>query len=155
MALLPKGKSIEIFPLPIDGNFGRFKTRDSYEVNYLLSSLPIADAATYLSTAAEAFPFDAISFEEMIQRDIDYRRVQEEIVEDTLECSRQGRVLPPLIVAVVSKDNDRPIVVYDHVERQFEGDAATVGEYRVTYGRDKFTDSAGYRVQRHRSQREH
>jgi hypothetical protein len=139
MAILPKGKSVEVFNLPIDGSFGRFKTRDSYEVNYLLSSLPIADAARTLKTAAEAFPFEAISFEEMIQRDIDHRRVQEEIVEGYLESARDKVVFfPPLIVAVVSKENDRPIAVYDTVTAGFEGDPAGEGIYTLTYGRDKF-----------------
>jgi hypothetical protein len=136
MAVIPKGKRIEIFNLEIDGTFGRFKTRDSYEVNYLLSSIPLADAVDTLSTAAEAFPFESITFEEMIQRDIDSDRVQKEIVEDYLEGAHEKVVFfPPLIVAVVSKENDKPLLVYDKVEPRYDQDN---GLYSVTYGRDKF-----------------
>jgi hypothetical protein len=136
VAVIPKGKRIEIFNLEIDGTFGRFKTRDSYEVNYLLSSLPLADAVDTLSTAAEAFPFESITFEEMIQRDIDSDRVQKEIVEDYLEGAREKVVFfPPLIVAVVSKENEKPLQVYDSVESKYD---KSNGLYSVTYGRDKF-----------------
>jgi hypothetical protein len=139
MALIPKGKKIETFKLPIDGTFGRFKTTESYEVNYLLSSMPLGEAVTILSTAADAFPFAQISFEEMIQRDIDTKRVQKEIVEDYLEGARDKVVFfPPLIVAVVSKENGKPLQVYDSVDFGFEGDPDGEGIFSMVYGKDKF-----------------
>ena len=92
MAKPPK-KEIQIFTDSIDGVFGRFKTAESYEVNYFLCCLSIKDI-NRLSTAASssALEFSRIGFEDMVQRDVDYERVDEKIIKEYL-TKGAGRVL--------------------------------------------------------------
>lgn len=117
----PPSKKIEIFNDSFDGVFGKFKTSESYEVNYILCCLNVDDL-NYLKTASDAFSsaafdFSKISFEEMMQRDVDYERVDEKIIQQYLEKGRE-RVLffPPIIVSIILWDNDAVKDAYDEVD---------------------------------------
>ncbi len=103
------------FNSTIIGNFGSFHTSNSYEVNYLLTSMN-AKQIDDIEVAAEAFKFDQVNFDEMIQREIDERRVNDEIVSEYLEDDlRQALFFPPLIVSVVAFDDDnKPLHRYEH-----------------------------------------
>lgn len=116
MAKNPKSKPSGIFDQKIDGVLGAFATTESYKVQYLLASLKLPRANSCLEIASEAFPFSTIDFEEMVQRDVDYNRVNR-IVNDYL-LKGSGRVLffPPLIVAVVATEQGTPINLYSKVE---------------------------------------
>jgi hypothetical protein len=129
----PPQKEIPVFTDSIDGVFGRFRTTESYEVNYLLCCLNVQDLDR-LSTASSTFEFSKIRFEDMIQRDVDYERVDEKIIQQYLEKGT-GRVLffPPIIVSVIALENDEVKDTYDSVERISIG-----GEVKIIFDRDKF-----------------
>ncbi|MBE0506987.1 MAG: hypothetical protein IBX50_09755 [Marinospirillum sp.] len=101
------------FDFNLMGSFGSFHTKNSYEVNYMLCSMNYKEMKT-LQVAADAFQFSQVSFDEMVQREIDEKRVNNEIVGQYLEDDI-GRALffPPLIVSLVSfDDNDKPVHKY-------------------------------------------
>lgn len=129
----PPGREISSFNQSIDGVFGRFQTSESYEVNYLLCCLNIDDIGK-LSTASSAFEFSNIRFEDMMQRDVDYERVDDKIIEQYLKKGL-NRVLffPPIIVSVVVLENDQIKEVYEEVEYKLVKD-----EIQIVFDRDKF-----------------
>lgn len=135
MAKNPKTKPAGIFDREIDGVVGRFATTDSYGVQYLLCSLKLPRAIDYMDIAAEAFPFSSIDFVEMVQRDVDYARVNN-IVSEYLERGK-GRVLffPPLIVAVVAMEKGRPKDRYKSVDIEYNQE---LQELNYTFDYDKF-----------------
>ncbi|MCL1060686.1 hypothetical protein MK852_00790 [Shewanella benthica] len=110
------------FGSPIIGNFGSFHTRDSFEVNYLLTSMNFKQLDD-IEVASDAFKFEQVNFDEMIQREIDESRVNDEIVTDYLESTlKQALFFPPLIVSIVAFDDDNvPLHKYEnsveHIER--------------------------------------
>ncbi|ANB25582.1 hypothetical protein A6F57_10450 [Alteromonas stellipolaris] len=101
------------FDSSISGTFGSFHTKNSFEVNYLLTSMNYQEL-NKLQVAAEAFDFSQVSFDEMIQREIDTKRVNEEIVGDYLEKDiNQALFFPPIIVSIVAfDDEDKPLHKY-------------------------------------------
>lgn len=115
MAILPSGAQKDVFSVGFDGAYGRFKTAESFELAYLQTSLRPHELA-HLVTASDAFDFRAISFDEIIQRDIDMERVDNELVKKYLEAG-QNRVLffPPILVSIVAIDKGKPVEVYDEV----------------------------------------
>jgi hypothetical protein len=106
----------------ITGYFGSFKTTDSYQIDYLLSSLNLKDLKL-LEIASEAFSFDQVDFEEMVQRDVDPVRVQEEIIELYLkEGKNKALFFPPLIVSVIAFDeNDKPLHQFKDIDESIIG----------------------------------
>jgi hypothetical protein len=81
----------------ITGFHGSFNTSDSYSVNYLLSGLNVK-GYKLLDIASEAFSFDQVDFEEMVQRDVDIVRVQDEIIDQYLKKGKEKALFfPPLI----------------------------------------------------------
>jgi hypothetical protein len=133
MAKPPK-KDTQVFNDSIDGVYGRFRTTDSYEVNYLLCCVNVQDL-NKLSTASSTFEFSKIRFEDMMQRDVDYERVDEKIIQQYLEKGA-GRVLffPPIIVSVISLESDQVVKdTYDSVESSFNDETV-----KITFDKDKF-----------------
>jgi hypothetical protein len=104
MAKIPGVKKLVKFTTEVRGSFGRFKTDHSHQIYFLSTSVPV-DRVGQLSTAGEVFG-SGIKFEELIQRDIDHRRVQK-IANDYLSKG-EGRVIffPPLLVCVVLVEED-------------------------------------------------
>jgi len=94
--------------------FGRFTTAQSFELYYLLTTLRLKELDR-LVTAAEAFSFAAISFEELIQRDIDFERVDKEIVVYLESGHDSVRFFPPLLASLVPIEGGRPIERYQSV----------------------------------------
>lgn len=135
MATLPSKATKDIFTEKFDGVFGRFKTADSFELAYLQTSLRVAQISK-LVTASDAFDFRSITFEEVVQRDIDMKRVDEEIIGKYL-VKGKNRVIffPPLLVSVVAMNGEKRIDVYDTVEPQFDQENSV---FSRTWDRDKF-----------------
>jgi|TARA_R110002012_G_scaffold206766_3_gene376807 DGQHR domain-containing protein len=99
----------------VRGSFGSFHTKDSYPVNYLLTGMNHKDLES-LEVAAEAFEFDQVNFDEMVQREIDVKRVNKEIVAQYLEKGRNSALFfPPLIVSIVAfNDDEKPLHKYEN-----------------------------------------
>lgn len=114
------------FSAPIVGNFGSFHTNDSYEVNYLLTSMNFKQIGD-IEVAAEAFEFEQVNFDEMIQREIDDSRVNDEIVTDYLESDiKQALFFPPLIVSIVAFDDDnKPLHKYESANENIDREGKT------------------------------
>jgi hypothetical protein len=116
MAQLPVGAKKDVFSLSFDGVYGRFKTAESFELGYLLTTLK-AHELQNLETASKAFDFRSITFDEIIQRDIDMERVDNELVRDYLEKGA-NKVLffPPILVSIVAVENGKRIDTYKSVD---------------------------------------
>jgi len=147
-------ESEDVFDRVFTGSFGRYFLKEGVEVNYLLSSLRVRDIEK-LQTAADAFSFDDVSFEEMMQRDIDYTRVKEEIVDGYLKRSKDAVIFfPPIIVSVVPVgSDDRPIrTALGRTEENYRNRANTQLGY-IQWGATKFelelpvvTRTTGYSI---------
>lgn len=98
----------------VRGTFGSFHTSNSFPVNYILTSMNHKELDC-LEVAAEAFEFEQVNFDEMIQREIDVRRVNKEIVSEYLENDHNTALFfPPIIVSVVAFDeNENPLHKYE------------------------------------------
>lgn len=99
----------------VKGTLGSFHTRESYPVNYLLTAMNHRDLEC-LEVAAEAFDFEQVNFEEMVQREIDVKRVNKEIVAQYLEKGVNNALFfPPIIVSVVGFDeSEMPLHKYEN-----------------------------------------
>lgn len=89
----------------ISGSFGVSKTSTSFDLNFVLSTLPVARISE-LETAATALGGQFDSFNDLLQRDIDMERVSS-IANEYLENSRPGaRFFPPLLVSIIPFDRE-------------------------------------------------
>jgi len=106
----------------ITGFHGSFNTSDSYSVNYLLSGLNVK-GYKLLDIASEAFSFDQVDFEEMVQRDVDIVRVQDEIIDQYLKKGKEKALFfPPLIVSIIAFDkDDKPIHQFREIYETEQG----------------------------------
>jgi len=135
MAQRPSKKSKNVFTQTLDGVYGIFKTTESFTLSYLLTNLRAAELAK-LQTASEAFHFRTISFDELIQRDVDYERVDNEIVAKYLEQGKDHVLFfPPLLVTVVAIDDGHRIDTYEEVKTALDEDSQSL---ITTWGSDKF-----------------
>ncbi len=137
MAQVPGVKKIVKFSQELRGGFGRFKTDQSFQLDYLMTSVPIQDV-NQLSTASELFRLETIDFEELIQRDIDHKRVQK--IANEYLSQGHGKVIffPPLLACVVLLENDGSIKKkYDGITRE-SVDEDGVPAFRTTWDGDGF-----------------
>lgn len=137
MAQIPGVKKIVKFNQELRGGFGRFKTDQSFQLHFLMTSVPIQDVGQ-LSTASELFRLETIDFEELIQRDIDHSRVRK--IANEYLSQGQGKVIffPPLLACVVLLENDNSIKrKYDGIHHEpAEEDGIPV--FRTTWDNDGF-----------------
>jgi hypothetical protein len=132
MAKLPK-KQVDVFDRNLDGVYGHFKTKDSFKLDYLLTSIR-TEKLSYLETASEVLDLEMIKFEELVQRDIDYVRVHREIVGDYLKQGANRVIFfPPLMVTLIGIEKGHPIKHYTTVEATVED-----SEFVTTYDRSRF-----------------
>jgi len=105
---VPGRKSLNKFPTEFRGSFGRFQTADSFALNYLTTNVAI-DEIDQLSTASEVFGIDTIRFEELIQRNIDFKRVQK--IANEYLSKGHGRVVffPPLLACVALLNSEKKL----------------------------------------------
>jgi hypothetical protein len=94
----------------ITGFLGSFNTSDSYNVMYMLSNFTIKDFKLF-EIASEAFNFDQVDFEEMVQRDVDTVRVYKDLIDEYLKKGKNRALFfPPLIVSLIAFDRyDKPV----------------------------------------------
>jgi len=102
-------KEIQKFDKEKIGSFGDFETTSSYELNYLMTTLDISDIDD-LSSASDILSFDDTKFEELIQRDIDYDRVDTQIVKNYLEQGKDRAIFfPPMLVTPMVVKDGKPL----------------------------------------------
>ncbi len=103
----------ENFDQHLDGVYGVSKTSDSYKIDFLSTSMKIEKAVNQLKTALDELEFEKLSFNEIIQRDIDDNRVDKKIIGEYLEKSKERVVFfPPLVVSLVEIQNGVPVQKY-------------------------------------------
>ena len=115
------------FKSVIRGSFGSVKTNASYELAFVLSSIPMS-RINELETASDALDVQLARFSDLLQRDIDYERV-ETIVNGYLERGANRVVFfPPLLVSLVALEDPGAIgqatqisEKYDLVEDEQDG----------------------------------
>jgi hypothetical protein len=133
MALIPKSKKPQTFDRELDGVYGHFKTTQSFSLHYLLTSIR-TDRLDWLETASDVLDIKSINFEGIVQRDINYVRVQKEIIEKYLEKGKDRVIFfPPLMVTLYGMNGESPITKYTTVESQMEDE-----RYLVTYDKNRF-----------------
>lgn len=112
MAQLINNIKPEIFNQRLDGTFGWFFTNTSNEINYLLTVIR-PENLSLLKIASEILDYKSASFEEIIQRDIDYKRVREEIITYVTQSKPVPIFFPPILVALLPIENNQIIPGYD------------------------------------------
>ena len=113
-----------------------------------------------MTIAKAALDFASIRFEDMMQRDVDYERVDKKIIGQYLEKGK-GRILffPPIIVSVVAVENEKVIDLYESVIYQLPSDVKCPAdvhndsELSIVFDKDKFciklalsVDDTGYKI---------
>ena len=133
MAQIPKSKQTQVFNKELDGVYGHFKTKQSFALDYILTSIK-SDRLNWLETASDVLDIKAINFEEIVQRDIDYVRVQKEIIEEYLQKGKDRVIFfPPLMVTLYGIDGKTPTPKYTTVESEIVDD-----KFLVTYDKNRF-----------------
>ncbi len=128
----------DVFSPPIIGSFGNFKTEESYELYYLMATLTLQDL-DLLTTASKVLDFNTVSFEEMVQRDIDYARVDNDIVKGYLEKGKDKVIFfPPLLVTIMSIEDGKPINKYTSIDEDVNKVFDNFPHYSKTWDKDKF-----------------
>jgi len=130
----PSNQNISVFDKQIRGFYGEFKSDKSYPLAFVQSVLPIEDIRM-LKTTSEAFSTKSLDFEELIQRDIDHKRVRE--IADLYLKKGEERVLffPPLLVSLIAIDDEQIIPTFESVKHEKD---SSVKEVKSTWGGDRF-----------------
>lgn len=119
MAKLPFSKAHDPFKEKINGNYGYFYTDKSNKLGYVLASIPIDDLSL-IKTATEVLDISQISFDELIQRDIDRDRVTR-IVDRYLDAGHNRAVFfPPLLVSLVPMEQGKIIDGFTEASESLE-----------------------------------
>jgi len=137
MAKIPVGKKTVVFDKSMDGVYGSFKTSESYELDYLQTTFKISDLGK-LETASDAFDINTMSFEELIQRDIDYERVDTDLISGYLEKGK-NRVLffPPILVSLMAVEGGKIVDAYSDLTTQLSPEENPTEIVRI-WDKDKF-----------------
>jgi len=115
-------KDIKKYDKEIIGSFGDFETSLSYELNYLMATLDIKNIND-LSSASQVLSLEDTNFEELIQRDIDYKRIDEQIVKHYLEKGKDKVIFfPPLLVSPMVVRDGKPLDKFNKKTPKTEGD---------------------------------
>lgn len=103
------------FGAPLHGVFGRFSTDQSHPISFISTSIPV-DQLHLLHTASEAFDVGNLSFDELVQRDIDQERVLG-IVQNYLRGAKDRVVFfPPLLASVTINEDGAIKSRYDSIK---------------------------------------
>lgn len=119
-----------IFKKSFFGIYGTFTPEDSPPLEYLLTNIVFSDFSD-LNTAADITEFENVTFDELIQRDIDFERVDDELINNYLN-KNDGDVkfFPPLLVSLVPTDNNH--------EKEKSTLSLDRKKLTTTFGGDKF-----------------
>lgn len=132
MNSLPFSKSNNPLKEILNGVYGSFYTEESYQMFYVMCSIPMKRIGM-LETASEAFDIKNVSFDELIQRDIDAVRVRA-ITHDYLEKSKGKAIFfPPLLVSLMEYEKGCVVDGYSESEEKICDDW-----YEKTWGSSKF-----------------
>lgn len=119
-------KDIKKYDKEIIGSFGDFETSLSYELNYLMTTLDIK-SINDLSSASSVLKLEDTNFEELIQRDIDYKRIDEQIVKHYLEKGKDKVIFfPPLLVSPMVVKDGKPLDKFQKKIIKTEGDELSI-----------------------------
>lgn len=141
----PGGKSPDVYDKTLRGHYGEFTSDASFSLSFIQTAVRIEDIGI-LQTATEAFSSSSLDFEELIQRDIDQKRVKD-IVDKYLKMGKD-RVLffPPLLVSLVAVESNQLIPYYETVTHNKDNE-----DIYTTWGNDRFQliiptsqDATGY-----------
>lgn len=92
------------------GSFGEFETSTSHKLNYIMATIDIK-RINDLKTASSVLNFNETKFEELVQRDVDYERVENEIIEKYLKKGDDKFIFfPPLLVSPIVTDSKGKII---------------------------------------------
>lgn len=109
------GEAQDLLKEEVVGSFGNFKTQESQEIYYLMATLRL-EQIELLHTASESMDFGNVSFEEMVQRDIDYERVDNKIIKEYLQNGKDRVIFfPPLLASLMSFEGGDPIPQYEEI----------------------------------------
>lgn len=109
------GQAKDLLRQEITGSFGNFQTQDSQELYYLMATLRL-EQLELLHTASESMDFNSVSFEEMVQRDIDYERVDNKIIKQYLQNGKDRVIFfPPLLISLMSFEDGEPLPQYKEI----------------------------------------
>lgn len=98
------------FDKHILGSFGEFETSTSHKLNYIMATIDIK-RINDLKTASSVLNFNETKFEELVQRDVDYDRVENEIIEKYLKKGDDKFIFfPPLLVSPIVTDSKGKII---------------------------------------------
>ena len=100
--------------LRVPGSWGQFGGRGSAPLAYYLqaaaspgdSGTPACELASLLVPVREVFDLDRLSFDQILQRDLDDNRVAQELVPYLLDESNKARLFPPILAVVVPFTNN-------------------------------------------------
>lgn len=96
------------------GTFGNFKSVNSFETYYIMTSINISEI-DILKEASSVLKFSDIKFDEIVQRDIDHERVAQ-IFEEYLDKSKEKVVFfPPLLATLMITKDGKPIDKYTNI----------------------------------------
>ncbi|MFZ6654763.1 hypothetical protein [Undibacterium sp. TJN19] len=122
-----------IFSKEYYGVYGTFTPESSEDLEYLMTNIPVSDLQS-IKTAADITEFDNVTFEEIIQRDIDYKRVDDELIAQYLESSDKGvKFFPPLLISLVPSKTDEPAAVVHQPVTTIENNKLI-----ITFGKASF-----------------
>ena len=145
--MLPKIKRQTGLDLHLSGTLGRFRIGDaanlesrSVEVDFLETHVGFDPTVPsnekilrHLEPVRELFPFQALDFDEIMQRDIDDTRVTKELIPYLLDTDARGVVkfFPPIVVVVLPVENmiSKPSKYYPEVTRTREISAEHGSEF--------------------------
>ena len=134
-------KDFNPFNRELDGGYGVFKTEKSHKLGYLLTSMNLSELDR-LETANQALNFKRIDFEQLVQRDVDYKRVQNEIVkylqsdsDDNTGFGDSVIFFPPVLATLLPLDTDGgPLRQLSGVDES----RSTRDEYICRWGETKY-----------------
>lgn len=90
-----------IFTKEYYGVYGTFTPDSSQNLEYLLTNITVDDFQ-HIKTASDITEFSNVTFEEIIQRDIDYKRVDDELIAQYLEKQDNNvKFFPPLLISII------------------------------------------------------
>lgn len=135
------------------GSFGAFRTEWSFPLEYFMVSFK-PDEIKNLTLAKRLKPSKKLNFDMLLQRDIDERRIAEELepylrglqLKQQLDAAEGAIFFPPILAAVVPVTSNE---IDDYYESESEGEGANAnelvrewhGHFRTTHIRNQSVDA--------------
>ena len=121
----PKDTALDLL---VEGALGKFcisnpnNNTHSIKVDYLLTHINLTERSEYneklisqLAPVREVFSIQELSFEQIMQRDIDDGRVSKEIIPYILGETESIVLFPPIVVVVIHSEKKRPLKQYPSI----------------------------------------